>query len=169
MDSYLTFRLGSQLYGLPLEAIRQIIPMQTITPLPDVAEQVAGAINVHGQAVPVVDMRRHVGLAAAPYQLYTPIILARIGGSPVGLVVDEVLDVLDFPAGALQPAGELLPADLGNSPVLRSLAQVAGRLALLLEPEELFDPEERQALALAAELLPGLTMAGGGPAGEGPS
>ncbi|NLF11400.1 MAG: purine-binding chemotaxis protein CheW [Anaerolineaceae bacterium] len=166
MDSYLTFRLGGQIYGLPLETIQQIIPMQTITPLPDVPEQVAGAISVHGQAVPVVDMRRHIGLAAAPYLLYTPIILACIGGSLVGLVVDEVLDVLDFPAGDLQPAGELLPAELGQSPVLRSLAQVAGRLAVLIEPEELFDPEQRQALALAAELLPGLTMAGHEPAGD---
>ena len=94
------------------------------------------------------------------------LVLACIGGSLVGLVVDEVLDVLDFPAGDLQPAGELLPAELGQSPVLRSLAQVAGRLAVLIEPEELFDPEQRQALALAAELLPGLTMAGHEPAGD---
>ncbi|HSJ52591.1 MAG TPA: chemotaxis protein CheW [Anaerolineae bacterium] len=166
MDGYLTFRLGNQVYGLPLGPIQQIIPMLTITPLPEVADQVAGAINVHGQAVPVIDMRRHIGLAETPFLLYTPIILAHIGGSLVGLVVDEVLDVLDLPARDLLPAGDLLPAELGQSPVLRALAQVAGRLALFLEPEELFRPEERQALALATELLPGLEMVGRRPAGE---
>jgi len=167
MDGYLTFRLGSQVYGLPLEPIQQIIPMLTITPLPEVGDQVAGAINVHGQAVPVIDMRRHVGLAATPFLLYTPIVLAHIGGGLVGLVVDEVLDVLDLPARDLLPAGNLLPAELGQSPVLRALAQVAGHLALFLEPEKLFNPDERQALALAAELLPGLAMVDQESAGEG--
>lgn len=167
MDSFLTFLLGKQVYGLPLELVQQIIPMQTITPLPEVGDQVAGAINVHGQAVPVIDMRRHVGLAETPYLLYTPIVLARICGGLVGLVVDEVLDVLDLPARDILPAGALLPAELAQSPVLRALAPVAGRLALLLEPEQLFDPQERQALALAAELLPGLAIAGPEPAREG--
>jgi purine-binding chemotaxis protein CheW len=156
-----TFRLGQETYALPLEPVVQIVPMVTITSLPEIDDPVAGVINVRGQAVPVVDMRWHIGLEQASYLLHTPIILIRIGQSTVGLVVDEVLDVLGLAAGELIQPAAILPQGLSQAPVLDALAPISGHLAPLLDPEHLFRPEQRQALARVAELLPQLSAAPG--------
>lgn len=153
----ITFRLGRETYALPVEPIMRIVPMVTITPLPEIGDPVAGVINVRGQAVPVVDLRRHVGLEQAPYLLHTPIILAQIGQGPVGLIVDEVLDVLGLASSELIPPDKILPEGLGQAPVLDALALVSGHLAPLLDPEHLFGPEQQKVLAQVIDLLPQLT------------
>lgn len=153
-----TFRLGAEIYGLPVGPIEQIVPMVTITPLPEIGDPVTGVINVRGEAVPVVDLRRHVGLGEAAFLLHTPIVLARIGPGSVGLIVDEVLDVLSLPPEELIPPAEILPQGLGEAPVLSALTRIADRLILLLDPDYLFGPEQREALARAAELLPQLAV-----------
>lgn len=156
VHTWVTFRLGSEVYGLPVTPIEQIVPMVTITPLPEIGEPVAGVINVRGRAVPVVDLRRHVGQADAAFLLDTPIVLARIGPHSLGLIVDEVLDVLSLaPADLIAPA-HILPPGLGEAPVVAALARISDRLALLLDPDHLFGPEQREALARATELLPQL-------------
>ena len=151
----ITFRLGQETYALPVESIMRIVPMVTITPLPDAqhGDPVAGVINVRGQAVPVVDLRRHVGLEQALYLLHTPIILAQIGQGTVGLVVDEVLDVLGLASSELIPPDKILPEGLGRAPVLDALVLVSGHIAPLLDPEHLFGPEQQKVLAQVIDSL----------------
>lgn len=150
---WVTFRLGSQVYGLPVAPIEQIVPMVTITPLPEIGEPVVGMINVRGRAVTVVDLRCLVGQARAAFLLDTPIMLARIGAHSLGLVVDEVLDVLSLPPQDLIAPAQLLPAELGEAPVIAALARFQGGLALLLNPDHLFRPEQREVLSRAAGML----------------
>jgi len=166
VHTWVTFRLGSEVYGLPVAPVEQIVPMVTITPLPEIGEPVAGVINVRGTAVPVVDLRRHVGQADAAFLLDTPIVLARIGPHALGLVVDEVLDVLSLaPADLIVPT-QILPRELGEAPVVAALARISDRLALLLDPDHLFEPEQREALARAAELPPQLAAEAGASGSE---
>lgn len=165
-DAWVTFRLGNQVYGLPVAPIEQIVPMVTITPLPEIDEPVAGVINVRGRPVPVVDLRHHVGQAQAAFLLDTPIVLARIADHSLGLVVDEVLDVLSLaPADLIAPT-QILPAELGQAPVIAALARMPGGLGLLLDPDHLFGPEQRAALAQAAEMLPQLAAKARIPGGD---
>src|SRR5512137_2172701 len=93
-----TFRLGQQLYALPIEPIEQIVEMVTVTPIPQVNPLVQGVINVRGKAVPVVNLRRYFGLPEADSSLDAHIILAQIGAWRVGLVVDHVLNVVNLPS-----------------------------------------------------------------------
>jgi purine-binding chemotaxis protein CheW len=159
-SNLVTFRLGQEIYALPVAPIVQIISMVTITPLPEIGDPVAGVINVRGQVVPVVDLRSHIGQVQAPLLLYTPIVLTRIHEGTVGLIVDEVLDVLQLPPGELIEPETVLPPELGQAPVLAALAPISGRLTLLLDPEHLFGPQQREALARAAEALPELLQDG---------
>ena len=56
------FRLGEQVYALPIESVVQIIEMVMITPVPLAASSLQGMINVRGATVPVVNLRCHLGL-----------------------------------------------------------------------------------------------------------
>jgi purine-binding chemotaxis protein CheW len=147
------FRLEKQTYALPIEPIVQIIEMVAITPIPQLDAVVEGVINVHGEAVAVVKLRRHFGLPDAPLQLNTPILLVRIGGQTIGLIVDEVADVFNLPTDQIVQLDEILPQELGDAPIFRGLTYVADNAVLMLDPDELFRPDQLEILAQAADML----------------
>jgi chemotaxis signal transduction protein len=149
-----TLRLGPQTYALPIEPIQQIIEMVSVTPISQVNHSVAGVINFHGAAVPVVDLRRHLGVPEASFRLHTPIILVRVKGRMIGLIVDEVMNVLARPAGQVMHPDEILPDGLGQAPLLKGLIQVDGGMVLLLDLEQLFGPNQAGALERALAQLP---------------
>jgi purine-binding chemotaxis protein CheW len=135
--SMVTFRLGSQVYALPIAPVRQIIEMVAITPLPQVNQTVLGVINYHGSLAPVINMRRLIGLPDAPLGLHTPIILAEISQRLVGLIVDEVSDVVSRPSSQVIPPAKILLDEMGQVPILQGLIQDEAGSILLLNPENL--------------------------------
>jgi purine-binding chemotaxis protein CheW len=148
------FRLDQQIYALPIELIVQIIEMVTITPIPQASNTVEGVINVRGAPVPTINLRRHLGLPNAPLQLHTPIVLVQVGEQMVGLIVDEVLDVLSLRGDQITRPANILPEGLGEALVLQGVAYVQNDTVLLLDLEHLFLPHQARALVQAVETLP---------------
>lgn len=144
----MTFRLDRRTYALPIEPIVQIIEMVTITPIPQVNHSVEGVVNVRGTAVPMVSLCRHLGLPDTRLQLHTPIILVQTRGRMVGLIVDEVIDVLKLPADQMIRPTDILPEGLGEAPLLLGLAHTASGPVLLLNLDCLFSFNEAQMRAL---------------------
>jgi purine-binding chemotaxis protein CheW len=150
-----TFRLANQIYALPIEPIVRIVEMVTVTPIPQVSSAVEGVINVHGVAVPVVNLRRHFDLSPAPLGLRTPIILVQPGSQMFGLIVDEVLDVLSLSPGQVSRVADILPEGVGKAPVLQGVAHVQNDTVLLLDIAYLLSPAHMRKLAQALKALPG--------------
>lgn len=147
-----TFRAGKQIYALPIEPIVQIIGMVTITPIPQANPAILGVINVHGELIPAVDLHRHLGLPALPLRLYTPIILLQYQQHTIGLVVEEVLDVLTVSDEQIITPQAILPEQLGSATFLRGLVKTndqASRAVFILDLETLF---RRQTAQLAQEI-----------------
>ncbi|MBN1660515.1 MAG: chemotaxis protein CheW [Anaerolineae bacterium] len=155
------FRLGSDTFALPVEPVAQILPMLAITPLPQDAgalvDSVLGAIDLRGQVVPVVDLCRHIGLPHIALERDTPLIVARACGLTVSLIVDEVVDVVAVSAADITLPGAILPDGMGQIPLIAGIVRVpgapVGRLALLLDAEQLFAPNQREALVHAIEMI----------------
>jgi purine-binding chemotaxis protein CheW len=152
-QNMVTFRLEKQTYALPIKPIVQIIEMVAITPIPQLSHVVEGVINVRGEAVAVVKLRRHLGLSDVALQLNTPILLTHIGGRTIGLIVDEVTDVFNLPTDRIVQLGEILPEQLGDAPIFRGLTYVADDAVLMLDPDQLFRPDQLEILAQAADAL----------------
>lgn len=148
-----TFELGDQTYALPITPVRQIIEMVTITPLPQMNQTIAGVINFHGTLVPVINMRRLLGLDEIPLNLHTPIILVKISERLVGLIVDSVVDVLQRNANQIIDPNNILLEDMGEIPLLQGLIHSAGGSILLLNLEHLFKPYQSRALSDAISTL----------------
>jgi purine-binding chemotaxis protein CheW len=148
-----TFRLNQQPYALPVEPIVYIIPMVTITPVPKINDLVEGVINVRGETVPVVNMRRHLGLPQTALQLHTPIVLVHVGEHTFGLIVDEVLNVLNLPPDRFVRPADVLPPELHDAPILHGLAHVPEGMILMLDPDHLFTPDQAQVIVQAMEFL----------------
>lgn len=146
-ETILTFRLGKQLYGMPIMVVTQIIEIVAITHLPQLPRGIQGAINVHGQIVPVVDLRVRFGLECAPYHLRTPMILAEAHGRTLALVVDAVDDVV-----TVTPVDAPIPTDIKvPTTYLREVVQVGQAVVPVLEVQHVLSQEERTQLA---RLLP---------------
>jgi purine-binding chemotaxis protein CheW len=149
------FRLSEQVYALPIESVVQIIEMVMITPVPLAAPSLQGVINVRGATVPVVNLRCHLGLPRTDLRPDTPIILARIDGRSIGLIVDEVIDVLSIPSEQWARQVDILPQGLDETPGLSGLAQTAYGMVLALDPDRLFSLDRAAVLARVVDALPG--------------
>jgi len=147
------FRLDKETYALPVNAIVQIMPMLTITPIPQVHKAVEGIINVRGAAIPVIKMRRYLGLSEVPLSLHTPIILIQTDGWRMGLIVDEVIDVLALPSEQIRTITDIMPKSLGDVPILQGFVHMSDGTILVLDINQLFLPGQVRALSQAIAAL----------------
>jgi purine-binding chemotaxis protein CheW len=94
-------------YALPIERVREIVRLRSITPVPRVPDAVRGVISLRGEIVQVLDLRRRLGLAPAELDggrgRHRIVVLHGDDGQMAGLLVDRVSEVLRTPADALRP------------------------------------------------------------------
>ncbi len=107
---YLTFRLASEEYGVEIMCVREIIALVDITALPQTPDYAAGVINLRGQIIPVIDLRKRFRLAPKAFTTETCIIVVEFmspdssDSIPTGVIVDQVSEVLDIQPDAIEPA-----------------------------------------------------------------
>ncbi|MCA9942531.1 MAG: chemotaxis protein CheW [Anaerolineales bacterium] len=146
----LTFQMNGQVYGLPVTAVRQLIEMVKIAELPQAPPAIQGVINVHGQIVPVMDLRLCFGLEFKPYGLRTPIILLEANGRMFGLVVDEVATVLTVNSIDIQTSNKIIDqeniAAPGQTNYLSSVAKINNQIVMILDVDCLLSQEQASKL-----------------------
>lgn len=91
---YVTFLLGGQEYGAPIFQVQEIMKVPFVYRVPRSPQFIEGVVNIRGQIVPVMDLRKRLGLEEASRCEANRIIVADVGKSRIGLVVDAVKDVL---------------------------------------------------------------------------
>ncbi len=128
---YLTFVLADEFYGLEILTVREIIQMCKITPVPRTPEYVKGVINLRGMVIPIIDLRRQFGLAEKEYTDRTCIIVVKLGGREVGLIVDEVWEVLDIAGEDIEPTPELGTGV--DTEFILGISKTAERVTILLD------------------------------------
>jgi purine-binding chemotaxis protein CheW len=103
---YLTFKLGSEEFGLEILKVQEIIQMQSITRVPRTPEFVRGVINLRGKVIPVVDLRLKFGMDAMEDTEKTCIVVVQIRNASsvvvMGTIIDEVREVLDIPEASIE-------------------------------------------------------------------
>ncbi len=133
VERAVVFHLGSQRYGIPLDQVNEIQQIVAFSDVPGDGLGVVGMVNLRGEVVPAIDVRRLVGMDDRAYSLETPMIITRSGEHVVALIVDEVDDVFDLPEGCLQAAS---PMHALSSRML-GVARLDGGLVYLLDVDRL--------------------------------
>lgn len=137
----LTFKLGDEEYGISLLCVQEIRSFQVPTRLAGADTHVLGVIDLRGEVVPLIDLRRRFGLPAVEFNDITVIVVISLGDRRVGVVADQVNDVV-----ALSPAHiRRMPAMQGGADqrhlvALASLEQQ--RTLVLLDIEALLRSTE---------------------------
>jgi purine-binding chemotaxis protein CheW len=135
----LSFRLGSEEYGIDILRVQEIRSFETCTHLANTPGFIKGVVNLRGVIVPIIDLRLKFGLADAAFNASTVTIVLNVAQRVVGVVVDSVSDVLQLAADQIQPP----PAFNGNVQAehITGVATVengdARRMLILLDIERL--------------------------------
>ena len=93
---YLTFILGEEIFGIEIKYVTEIIGMHQITQLPELPEHIRGIINLRGKIIPVIDIRLRFKKEPIEYDDRTCIIVIEIDDISVGLIVDQVDEVITY-------------------------------------------------------------------------
>ena len=134
-----TFQLEREVYGVPVDRVREVIRVGEITRVPQAPAHVRGVTNLRGRILPVVEVRTRLGLDPAALTPRSRIVVAEAKGRVLGVLVDAVLQVTRIPADTVQPA----PEDV-MTPQADWLAGVARRsngLLILLDLDKVLLPQ----------------------------
>ena len=126
----IVFELAQELYALPISQVREVLPIATLTPFVAAPAELAGMLRLRGALLPVVDLRRRLGLPHVPQQIGHCIIAVQLGSCVVGLLVDGVRDVVAG-GGGLDP---LHPGATGD--FVDRVTQASGQVIAVLNAEE---------------------------------
>lgn len=148
MIRLIEFECGGQRLGLPLECVRRAVPSAEPTPLPGAGPIVLGVLNVAGEMVAVVDVRRRLGLAPAPLDPSQHILVAQLSGFLAGVVVDRIVGIGE------RDAARLFPGEVGAAPYVRGMVRLDDGLCLVVEPSRFLFEDERTALGEALAAVP---------------
>ena len=132
---FLTFKLNGQVYGIPVSAVLEIVRAQRIRAVPGTAAFISGVINLRGKVVPVLDVRRRLALPAKPYDERTCIVMTQSRGQVVGLIVDEVRDVLGLPDSRIERQSRR--EEGGQGRFISGFGIVESQVRILLDLERL--------------------------------
>jgi purine-binding chemotaxis protein CheW len=138
----LTFRLGSEAYGINILKVQEIRGCDPVTPIAGTPEFIRGVIDLRGVIVPIVDMRIKFALPEANYDAFTVVIILNVRQRVIGIVVDAVSDVVTFGPEQIRPVPEL-GSQLDTRFIL-GLARLDEQMVILLDIEHLLSSPEMQ-------------------------
>lgn len=128
---FVIFRLENEEYGIDILRVKEIKEMMNITRVPKAAGFVRGVINLRGEVIPIVDLRKKFNLPEGKESENTRIIIVAVDDITVGLIVDSSSEVIEISNDAIEeaPAGAG-SVDQGN---IYGIGKVGDRLIILLD------------------------------------
>ncbi len=127
IHAYLSLRVGTQWYGIPVDAVVEVHHMVRLTELPVPVPRVIGLMTLRDVVVPVFDLRLLFGLSTPQYRLDTPIVVLKTVSGLVGLFADDVHNVESI----LEP--QIVHPERFTLPYVVGVAKLQDRRLLLLD------------------------------------
>ena len=145
---YLIFHLADRTYAVPTGCVEEIVPMAELFPVPGAPSFLAGFLDVGGQLVAVISLRRLLGMPDRAPELYTPVVILKTTPQPVALEVDGVSRIVDIGGDDVVPVTESCSLNDCASAVVH----LDGQAVVLLSPERILLEQEQRRVAELAEL-----------------
>jgi len=139
-SQYVVFSINDQIFGIEISKIREVLSYRKITPLPHVKGFVKGVINLRGIILPVFDLGEKFNFARNDYSPYHVIIVMELAGRVMGVIVDEISDVVEIAPEEFQTTGNL-PTTLQRE-YLKGVGKKNDTMIILLDIDRLLSAEE---------------------------
>jgi len=134
-----TFNLGEE-YGVPISQVQEIVRVGGITMVPNSPSYMEGVINLRGRVLPVLNLRKRLGLSDKEMSKASRIVVTEIGSKVIGLLVDVVSHVIKIPPQYVEPAPEeVLEVD---TDYITGVGKLNDKMIILLDLEKLLRREK---------------------------
>lgn len=140
------FGIDRERFGVDILTVQEIIRSTEVTPVPNSPTFVEGVINLRGNIIPVIDLRKRLNLYDLDKQLVKSwILILNIGNRVVGFVVDTVTEVFKVATDDIDPPPGIIVAGLENQ-YIQGVCEIDNRLLIILDFESVLFNEEYYAL-----------------------
>ena len=143
-NQFLTFKVADEEYGVDVLKVQEIIRYTKPTKMPNAPEIIKGVINFRGEVIPMVDLRKKFNLEKKEYDNFTVVIVLEVKSKIIGIIVDEVSDMVSFEKDSIQKN-----LDFGSQvdmEFIRGMARLDERMIILLLLDKLLSFEEYKAI-----------------------
>jgi purine-binding chemotaxis protein CheW len=143
-EQLVVFELASESYGVDIGTVSTIIRMQSITAMPKSPKFVEGVINLRGNIIPVIDLRKRLGLAAGEATRASRIVVVDASGQMIGMIVDAVAETIRLSQDSIEPPSPIVTSI--DSDYVRGVGKLESRLVILLDLDKVLTVKESEAL-----------------------
>ncbi len=156
-----TFKLGKETFGVPVDQVREIVKLDSITNIPRTADFIQGVINLRGQITLAIDLAKRYDIKTEGTTAQSRIIIAEIGDNPLGLIVDSVKDVMMTPRKTISPPPAALTSQM-SARFLDGICQLQEGLVMLVDLTQVITEQELENAQEAAAIEAAQQSGGGG-------
>lgn len=146
-NQYLTFRLGDELFAIPVANVREVLEVSSITRVPTAPEYLRGVVNVRGKAIPVADLRQKFGLPRVEDTVHTRIVVMEVDLdgelTVIGGIADSVHEVIELEAGQINPPPRI--AMRWRTELIQGMGRRGEDFIIILDIHAVFSLEDLQA------------------------
>jgi purine-binding chemotaxis protein CheW len=141
------FRLRDEEFGVDIGSVREVTRVEDISHIPEAPSFIQGVTNLRGQIIGVIDLAKQFGLAPQENLPESArIMVAEVKGQAVGMLVDEVMEVVKIQKENIQPAPELIQTEIRKD-YIKGVGKLDNRLIILLDLEKVLAPDELKKVA----------------------
>lgn len=137
MNLYCTFTVDRYFFGVTVDQVQEVIRHQRMTRVPLASPEISGLINLRGQIVTAIDLRRRLGLPPAPADWRTMSVLIKTPDGAISLQVDQIEDVLEVAEETIERPPETLQGHVRQ--LITGASKLKHRLLLLLDTAKTID------------------------------
>jgi purine-binding chemotaxis protein CheW len=139
-----TFHIGDEEFGVDILNIQGINRMVEVTKVPNAPDYVEGIINLRGKVIPIIDLRKRLGMVEKEYDKNTRFIVVEMKDKVIGFIVDSVNEVLRINKGITEAPPPMVSGI--DSDFITAVGKLEDRLLILLDIEKILSSEEKKEL-----------------------
>ena len=136
---FLNFFIGSEMYGIEVRNVIEIISILPMTEVSELPEYIKGIINLRGKIIPVMDVRLRFKMPFKEYNDRTCIIVINIDDTCIGLIVDSVTEILSIPEDEIVDPPKV---NKTGSNYIKCIGKVGNEMKLILDCYKLLNDRE---------------------------
>ena len=137
---YLQFSLGKENYGMELLVVKEVIPIPDTTPLPNCPSYYVGIMNLRGQIISILDLRKRLNVSSKRDDVEEAVIIVEIDGIGIGVVVDYIGKVLNITEKDISEIPEV--SKQINSKYIEGVFKDTENLTIFLDIESILNIDE---------------------------
>jgi purine-binding chemotaxis protein CheW len=136
-----TFLLAGEMFAIRVEDVREVLMDQPLAPVPLAPAHIVGLLNLRGQIISAIDLRRRLGFPPREPGQAPKLLVLSSRGTPVSVVVDEIGDVLTLPQADWRPPPDTLAAS--HRDFVSGICPIEGHMVLGVKVAKLSADDER--------------------------